>query len=190
MSDFEHRQLPFATAKALTDVARYDVKPAIERRIDVAFDKPVRFTQQAVGYLPAHKTTLTSRVFIKDIQKGYLGIQQEGGIRRPTGRALAVPIRQPRDVHGNMPRGVIQSLLSRKDTFSGRVNGYAAIWQRQGRRLKLLVAWKDRADYSPVFGFYDAAQSAARLHFPRQFEAAMNEALATARLAAAITNRA
>lgn len=181
MSDVERRQLPFATAKALTDVARYDVKPAVERRIDQAFDKPVRFTQQAVAYHPAHKATLVSRVFVKDIQRGYLGIQQEGGVRRATGRALAIPVRQERNSYGNLPRGTIKRLLARKDTFSGRVNGYGAIWQRQGRNLKLLVAWKEQAGYRPRFGFYEAARTAAQLHFPRRFEAAMSQALATAR---------
>jgi len=181
MTAFQRDQLPFATAKALTDVARYDVKPAVERQIDRVFDAPVEFTRRGVAYRPAYKGTQVSTVLIKDIQAGYLEIEEYGGVRTPRKRALVIPAAQKVNSAGNLPRGTVQRLLARKDTFSGRVHGQGGIWQRTRKGLKLLIAWEDRATYRPRFGFYDTCRAAAQLHFPRRFEAAFGQALATAR---------
>lgn len=181
MTAFERQQLPFATAKALTDVARYDVKPAVERQMDLVFDKPVEFTRRGVGYRPAYKGTLSSRVLIKEIQNSYLEVEEYGGVRVPKKRALVIPAAQKVNSYGNLPKGTVQRLLARKDTFSGRVHGQGGIWQRTRGGLKLLIAWEDRATYRPRFGFYDTCRMAAELHFPRRFEAAFSQALATAR---------
>lgn len=187
MDAFQRRQLPFATATALTDVARYDVKPAIERQIDSVFDKPVQFTRQGVAYRWATKTSLMSTVLIKDVQARYLTIEETGGVRFPEKRAIVMPVGQPVNSAGNLPKGTVQRLLARKDVFSGRINGVGGIWQRtydratKVRGLKLLIAWEDKATYQPRFGFYETARRAAELHFPGRFEAAFSRALATAR---------
>lgn len=181
MVAFERQQLPFATAKALTDVARLDVKPEIERRIEIVFDKPTEFTKRGVAYRPANKSGLVSKVFIMDAQERYLKIEEQGGVRTPMKRALVIPAAQKVNSYGNLPRGTVQRLLARKDTFSGRVNGRGGIWQRTRKGLKLLIAWADQASYTPRFGFYETARSSAELHFPRRFEAAFSQALASAR---------
>ncbi|TPN79975.1 hypothetical protein [Mesorhizobium sp. B1-1-2] len=181
MVAFERQQLPFATAKALTDVARLDVKPAIERQIDAVFVKPVEFTRRGVAYRPANKSGLASKVLIMNVQQSYLEIEEYGGVRTPKKRALAMPAGQKVNAYGNLPRGTVQRLLARRDTFSGRVNGHGGIWQRTRKGLKLLVAWRDQASYSPRFGFYETARAAAELHFPRRFDAALSQALASAR---------
>jgi len=182
MADLQKQQLPFATALALTDTARYDVKPAIERRIEIAFDRPTPFTKRGVAYKPAYKNRPVASVFVKDVQAGYLELQETGGVRRPKGRALLVPAKQRVNQYGNLPRGSVQRLLARKDTFSGRVNGQGGIWQRTRKGgLRLLVSYEDQADYRPTFRFYETAIDAAVLNFPRRFEAAMARALSTAR---------
>jgi len=181
MTAFERQQVPFATAKALTDVARYDVKPAIEQQIDRAFENPIEFTRRGVAYQPAFKGTLSSRVLIKSIQNAYLMIEEYGGVRTPKKRALTIPVEQKVNSYGNLPRGTVQRLLARKDTFSGRINGQGGIWQRTAKGLRLLIAWEERATYRPRFGFYETAKMSAQLHFPRRFEAAFSQALATAR---------
>lgn len=187
MRDFERRQLPFATASALTDTARYDVKPAIERRIDLVFDKPVEFTRRGVAYRWATKNALTSTVLIKDIQRKYLLLEETGGTRIPEKRALVMPVAQTVNSYGNLPKGTVQRLLARPDVFSGRINAVGGIWQRtydkatKQRGLKLLIAWEDQAHYKPLFGFYETARASAELNFPRRFEDAFNRALATAK---------
>lgn len=181
LDDVAKRQLPFAIALALTDTARYDVKPAIERRMIAAFDKPTPFTQRGVAHFPAHKATLAARVFIKDVQAKYLALEETGGVRKPERRALVVPAGQSTNAYGNLPRNTLKKLLARPDTFSGRINGTAGIWQRTRKGVKLLIAWRDSTSYQPRFAFRETAQAAAELAFPRRFEAAFSKALATAR---------
>lgn len=187
MRAFQLRQLPFATAKALTETARYDVKPAVERRIDEAFDKPVEFTRKGVGFRWATKDNLVSTVLIKPIQARYLKIEEEGGTRLPVKRAIVMPVGQKLNAFGNLPKGTVQRLLARPDVFSGTVNGIGGLWQRTYDRttrkhgVKLLIAWEDKAEYKPRFGFYETARRAAEANFPRRWEVAFSQALASAR---------
>jgi len=182
LNDFKRQQLPFAIALGLTDTARYDVKPAIERQIEIVFDRPTPFTKRGVGYRPAYKNRPVSRVFIKDIQAHYLTLQETGGVRTPRRRALLLPAQQRVNQYGNLPRGSVQRLLARKDTFSGTVNGQGGIWQRTKRGgLKLLVAYEDQATYRPIFKFEETARRAAEIAFPKRFGAALARAIATAR---------
>lgn len=182
LDDFRRQQLPFATALALTDTARYDVVPAIERQIDIVFDRPTPFTRRGVGYRPAYKNRPVARVFIKDIQARYLELEEYGGVRMPRKRALVLPVGQRVNQYGNLPRGSVQRLLARQDTFSGMVNGQGGIWQRTRKGgLKLLVAYEDRATYRPIFKFHETAKRAAEVAFPKRFGAALARAIATAR---------
>ena len=84
-------QIPFATAKALTQTAK-DVQRAETAEIGKVFDRPIPFTRSAVGITSATKQSLSAKVFLKDIQAAYLKLQVEGGQRFPKRRALrAVP---------------------------------------------------------------------------------------------------
>ncbi|WP_162243593.1 hypothetical protein [Rhizobium sp. Leaf386] len=187
MKAFERKQIPFALASALTETARWDVKPAIERQIEIAFENPVAFTKTGVAYRWASKSLLVSSVLIKDIQKRYLLIEETGGVRVPEKRAIVMPVGQKVNAFGNLPKGTVKRLLAQKDVFSGRVNGVGGIWKRtfnrktKERGLQLLIAWEDKATYKPRFGFYDTAKASAELHFPRRFEEAFDRAIATAR---------
>lgn len=187
MTAFQRNQLPFAIASALTETARFDVVPAVERQIDRVFEKPVDFTRKGVGFRYANKATLVSTVLIKPMQAKYLTIEETGGVRTPAGRALVMPVGQKVNTYGNLPKGTVQRLLARKDVFSGRINGVGGIWQRvydrrtKQNHVKLLIAWEDKASYRPRFGFYDTARLAAQASFPSRFEAAFSKALATAR---------
>lgn len=181
LSAFHREQIPFAAALALTETARDDVKPAVELRIELAFDRPTPFTRRGVAYLAARKNNLVATVLIKDRQAAYLKIEETGGVRRPRNRALPIPVAQRRNKYGNLPRGSVRRLLARPDTFSGTVNGHAGIWQRKGRKLRLLVAWEDQATYKPIFRFYETAREAAEIAFPHAFRRALDRAIATAR---------
>ena len=173
-------QLPFATAKALTDTAK-DVQRTVTREIDAVFDRPIPFTRKAIGITYANKRTLTSKVFIKDIQAAYLDLEIIGGTRTPKGRALVLPVDQPTNQYGNLPRGKVKALLARADTFSGRVRGIPGIWQRTRKGLKLLIAYRPRASYRKRFPFYEIAARQVQLSLPRNFQAALAQAVRSAR---------
>ena len=181
LNDLERRQLPFATASALTDTAK-DAQREEERAIERVFDRPTRFTTKAVGVTPARKTRLEARVFIKRIQADYLALQITGGTRHPRGRAIVLPVRKRVNKFGNIPRNTVKRLLARRDTFSGTVRGVAGIWQRQrGGRLKLMLAYEPQATYRKRYDFPGNVRRTVRRRFQSNFNRRWRIALATAR---------
>lgn len=178
--DKYRNQLPFATAKALTNTAQ-DIQREITRHLPDIFEKPTPFTQRAIGYQRATKRELTALVFVKDIQAAYLGLQVTGGERRPKRRALLLPAGVERNVYGNIPRTKLRTLLRRRDVFSGNVGGIGGIWQRKGRNLRLLIAYEPKAEYRKRFPFYEIARQVASRVLERNFRAAWAQAVATAK---------
>lgn len=80
LDDAGKRQMPFAVAKALTQTAR-QTAAAETAHIKAIFDRPTPFTQRAVGVTTATKATLSTRIFVKDIQAKYLMEEATGGRR-------------------------------------------------------------------------------------------------------------
>lgn len=174
------RQIPFAVAKGLTQTAK-DVQRAETEAINKDFDRPTPFTQRAVGIAPATKLSQAARVFLKDIQAQYLGIQVEGGTRLPKRRALVLPGSGLKlNQYGNIPRGRVKALLARKDVFSGKVRGVGGLWQRQKiGPPKLMIAYQQQAQYRKRLPFYEVAQRTIERTVTRNLEAALRQALAT-----------
>lgn len=138
------RLIPEAARDALNDTAM-DSRTAELGKIGGVFDRPVSLTKRAVLYRKASLTTLTARIFLLDELSGngtppakYLTPQIKGGPRPAKGfekrlRAagvmrpdeFAIPaIGQPRDAYGNLPRGLINRVLSQLQAAGG--SGYMA----------------------------------------------------------------
>ena len=176
------RQVPFATARALTETAQRDPKPAAERQIRRRLDKPTPFTQKGVAYRSASKSRLVATVLIKDIQAGYLRIQERGGTTTPKGRAFLIPVKQRRNKYGNLPRNTVKRLLARPDTFSGKVRGVGGIWQRmKSGKLKLLIRYENQTTYRPRLGFHSEMEKIAVRAFPARFARSLEQAIRTAK---------
>ena len=174
-------QVPFATAKALTRTAQ-DVQRAIVDQLPAVFDRPTPFTMRGVGITYATKATLTSRVFLRDIQREYLQLQVTGGVELPKKVALVVPAGIDLNAYGNLPRNKVKSLLARKDVFSGRVRGVGGIWQRTANGgLKLLIAYEPKATYRRRFPFGAIARETIERRILPNFRAALAQAIGTAR---------
>lgn len=174
------RQLPFAISVALNETAR-DAERNTRKRLARVIDRPTPFTLRGTLVRRASKRNLVARVGFKDRQAGYLRWQEEGGRRTPTGRALLVPGNRRRNRYGNIPRGAVQRLLARGDTFSGRIGSTAGIWRRTGNHLRLEILYASSADYTPRLGFASAVAKTARARFPNHLDRALAAALRTAR---------
>ncbi len=141
--DLGQRQMPFATALALTRTAQA-VKRAEIAEMDRVFDSPTPYTRNALYLKSATKANLSAHVWLKDdTSKGtpaekYLGPQIEGGGRRlkrferalrakgflPDGM-VAVPTSAVEiDAYGNMKRSQIVQILSALRAFGEQ--GYLA----------------------------------------------------------------
>lgn len=207
IDDLAKRQLPFATARALTTTAQL-AAGNVTRQLPSIFDRPTPFTQRAIGMERATKSSLQARVFVKDIQAGYLRLQQTGGTRKPAKRALVLPVDMKLNSYGNMPKGAFQRLKAKPNTFVGTVKGVGGLWQRppRGKRrnsfyggghgtkgklrsgegfrtgLTLLARFEPEASYKPRFGFDAKVERVVRAAIGPAFRAELAQAIATARI--------
>ncbi len=181
------KQIPFAASVAMNKTAG-DIQKVERAAMVRELDKPRAATVKGVRVMRSSKRNLVASVFvIKHIDK-FLRYQVEGGIRRPRGRAEAVPVRIRLNKYGNIPgrrQGKLAKLLARPDTFSGSVKGVAGIYQRgkgsNRRRIKLLVAYERSVTYRPRFRFYQHAVRTARRRWGYNFSKAIKQAIRSAR---------
>lgn len=189
LSDLGRKQLPFAAAMTLNDTA-VDVKEDEERSVEEAFDAPTPYTKRAMYLRRASKTRLAAQVGVKTVQAGYLKWQVTGGTRRPSGRAVVVPVKLRRNKYGNMARGAIKRAVAKPNTFmtkrGGRKSAHLApgIYERprgkRGKSPKLLAAFEPSVKYKPRWDFQERARrkaaAVAQAHFSRRLKEAIRTA--------------
>ena len=189
LSAFAYKQMPFATALALTAIAK-EVQADEIQNIASTFKKPKPFTQKSVGMQGARKDTLTAIVFVRPIAAKYLEPYEDGGNHVLAGRALFNPKNIKLDQYGQLPRKVLERLKARKDIFigpvktkSGPVNG---VWQRipakkkQPAHLKLLIRFGDAVAVTKRLNY----RSRAKALIDRRFNAVLGSAIGRAILSA------
>ncbi|QIZ79789.1 hypothetical protein [Thalassovita gelatinovora] len=114
-SAIERKQLPIATAWALNDTAD-DVLEHIQRRMEVVFDRPTRFTKNAFMVWRAKKSTLVAEVRERPSvgSRHYLKRQERGGVRKQTGLERMV-------MHNLAYDGVLAAIIP---TSAARLNAF------------------------------------------------------------------
>ncbi|WP_434663488.1 hypothetical protein P5W99_24470 [Paraburkholderia sp. A3BS-1L] len=207
--DLEKQQLPFATAKALTAVAK-NAQAAEKEVMPEVFDRPTPFTVNSVAVKGARKSDLEARVFIKDIAAAYLEPFEFGGNHKLLGSGRTWL--NPKDKtllnqYGNFSKTALKRLQARPDIFIGNVKTSSGetiggVWRRppsarvtkvRGKRgsvvqgsprghLKLLVRFGDARPVRQHMEFGERAFEVVDATFEREFETAMREAIATAKL--------
>ncbi|MCB4615326.1 hypothetical protein [Enterobacter asburiae] len=198
------KQIPFATARALTSTAR-KIQEAQKDNLESKLDNPTPFTVNSVASTAARKTNLTAKVFIRPTAAEYLAPEEFGGTRHLSGKALLNPKGVRLNKYGNLPKGKLASLKANPNVFVGSVNGASGFWQRKkykpvtgkkkGKRskngtrkprpkqpkLKLLVRFGDAQEASPTLGYFELANQMASDLLPGEMSAAISEALRTAK---------
>ena len=178
----QRKQVPFATAKALTATAQ-DTQKNLVKGMKRDLHRPTPFTQKGIGIRRATKKNLTASVFVKPIQLEYLKWAIFGGTRQPRSQVIIIGNTR-RNQYGNTPgfRKFRSRQLAKANVFEGEVNGQAGIWERKRRGgVKLLALYVDSATYRKRFRFFERARKTAQARFPKQFDRAMKAALRTAR---------
>lgn len=106
------RELPFATAMALTLTAKAAAED-VTQALPSIFDRPTPFTMKAIGFRPATKSDQVAEVYIRRTQAAYLKLQIEGGEQRPKGRALVLQFGPGTTTrYGGLRRGMVKQLLA------------------------------------------------------------------------------
>ncbi|NIH18928.1 hypothetical protein [Morganella morganii] len=199
------KQLPFATAQAMTAVVR-KIEDAQKVAMQRNLDNPTPFTVKSVKSRGARKSDLKAKVFVMNTAAAYLEPFETGGVHKLNGSALLNPKDIKLNKYGNLPRNKLSSLKSKENTFIGDISGVNGVWQRKkakkgkkGRKRlqrspngtrrdrkkqpmpKLLIRFGDALPVEPVLGYQDRAMKMTQALLPQEIKRAIAEAIRTAR---------
>lgn len=204
------KQLPFATARAMTSVVR-QIEAAQKTAFQRHLENPTPFTVKSVGSVAARKNELRARVFVRDTAASYLEPFEFGGDHKLSGKALLNPKNIKLNKYGNLPRNKLNQLRAKPDVFVGKVstqnsNNVNGIWQRKKakkvkknkkrarrspngtrrdrvkqRPPKLLIRFGDALPVKPTLGYMDRANAMATALLPGALSQAIAEALRSAK---------
>jgi hypothetical protein len=146
LTNLERTQLPYAASRALNDTA-YDALKHIQNQMDVVFDKPTRFTKNALMVWRADRNNLEAQVKERPSvgRRHFLKVQEAGGARPQTGVerllsanvaysgfiAAVIPAAGAKlDAYGNWSSGqrnqVLSALGAQRDTASNETDASRA----------------------------------------------------------------
>ena len=190
LNRIQRKQIPFATAKALTQTA-FDVKRTLQNALPRRLDRPTKGIINSVQVDKATKYNVTARVGFAGLGFGKTAWKEspakimrrhiKGGTRYPNKTAIAVPVKQRTNKYGNLPRNKISTLLANTTKyFSGTPKGMsnAGIYERQKKKLKMLVAWEPKATYQGGrFPFKGIVKLSVAKNYRKRFERSLQDAL-------------
>lgn len=171
LDDLAKRQVPFATAKTLTDVAKLG-QMGVRRKTREAFDLHTDFIPSQVVITPAKTADAKSgkaRAEVRGTDKiGFMTIHEDGGTRRPIkGTALAIPTFTAQKKIPNLRTrtGRIRPKFMPKRLLEGWPQGTNRGFTEDG----LLFAKKSkRGEVMPMFDFERSAEIDARWGFEEE----------------------
>ena len=187
LTNVQRKQLPFATAGALTDTA-FDVrKHVVEKTFPRDFDlKNKRFAGATLRVEKANKRKLRAAVYDR-LGREYLETQARGGVKRPIdGRNIAIPTHHiKRTASGKVgaakrPRAV----LGKPNTFIRRTSSGGQILQKGRRKsapLKTLYQLVPLARIPKRLRFYEDAAKVVQRRMVPNFKKSFERAMRTAR---------
>lgn len=180
LTDVQKKQVPYATALALTRTAQ-DVQTHIIKAITSIFNVTKKWwlKQQPTGIKikSANKKTLHSRIYTDAY---FAELQEHGGTKRPhNNRTMAVPT----DITPKSRRksGGAAVMMKQKKTFSIRSGIYRRKGKGKNSTIEKLFTYSKTANIKARFGFKPMAARVAARQFPKRFKEALTRALKSAR---------
>ena len=180
LDKIQKRQVPFATARALTWTAQA-VQKAIQDRIQRVFENRKKWwlKQQPTGIKikPAKKTHLIASIYTD----AYFADEQEfGGLKRPhRGRSILVP--SDKVPKSRRKAGGAGAMLKQKTVFSNRKGVFRRVGGKKSRKVALLFWRTPSATVKPRLEFRETARRTAAAKFKQKFMDSLSKALKTAR---------
>lgn len=177
-------QIPFATAKALTQTG-YDAQEAVKRELPARFTIRTPWLAKGIRVIPAKKFRLQAIIGSKD---EFMRRQEEGGEKEPRSGHKVVAI--PKGVRSN-PRTITRpsrfpgALLKKPKYFVSKLeSGDLGVFQRLGRKgehVKLMYSMRDKVTVKPRWHFYDTVNAVVSVKWLPNFRRALDFAMRTAR---------
>lgn len=178
LTSLQKEQIPFATAKALTQTA-WNARSFGQDGMDRDLEKVKAYTLNAFQVKGATKRSQRSAIQLKPNQAQYLGWVIEGGEKRGSnGKGIGVPYKRKR-----ITPTAYRKMVARDDTFIAEIKGIVGLWKRlPHQRVKLLIAMEATVDYNPnTWRYYEDVARAVSTRFPVHWNKAMTTALKSAR---------
>ena len=187
LTNVQRKQLPFATAGALTDTA-FDVrKHVVEKTFPRDFDlRNKRFAGAALRVDKANKRKLRAAVY-DPLGREYLETHARGGIKKPIdGRNIAIPTQHiKRTASGKLsaakrPRAV----LGKPNTFIGWTSRGVQILQKgrcKSASIKTFYQLVPMARIPKRLRFYEDAAKVVQRRMVPNFKKSFERAVRTAR---------
>lgn len=178
----QRKQIPFATANALNDVA-FDGMRAVKAQLPRYFIIRNTWTARGVRVRKARKTNLESQVYFAP-GRGYIARQITGGVKTSRGgRHVAIPQAVRPNAAARINKGKRPAaLLKKPNAFVATIGGTEGIWLRPKRGpLKLMYVFKTSVVVRARFPFSKIMRGVVTAKFDRAFGRQMQRALRTAR---------
>lgn len=181
LDSLQRKQVPYATALALNDVA-FDARKAEQNAQRRYLDRPVRFTQSGFFVDKANKRKLTATITIPQNRWKYIRHQVEGGASTRQGAPHAIPLDPSvKNKFGGMPRNKTRTLKKRKGHFIAKSGSTNILFKRQGKQVTPLIAFKKTTMQTKKYPVWKAATRVVESKFEHAFDKRMAHALRTAR---------
>lgn len=182
LDKIQKKQVPFATARALTWTAQ-DAQKGIIQRIPRIFNVSKKWwlKQQPTGIkiTPAKKIRLISSVYTMAY---FAALQEMGGTKRPHRSSILI-IPTKKVPKSRRKSGGAKAMLKNKNVFSTKT----AIFRKKGgkkrknQKLELLYIKEQSANVRARFSFARTVKTIANRKFSRNFIKSLEMALKTAR---------
>jgi hypothetical protein len=169
LSNLTRRQVPFATARALTSVA-YDARDEVRRQLPKRFIIRRPWVAKGIGVVRATKADLEATVFSRD---RFMALQEEGGTKMGK-QAIPVGRLAQRAKSEVIPRSQWPGrLMARKSVF------YRAgtLFERRGKEIHTLYLLGRQVKVRPRFGMEQTVHMVVMRELKRRFEEKMSAAL-------------
>ncbi len=207
LTDLQRKQLPFAAATALNDVA-FQVRTVELLQVRNTFENPRPFTANSVQVNKARKNALSAMIFIRPEVATYLQPYETGGTHVVPGKAQLVPIHMRLDQYGQITKSTLARLNAlandpSSNVFFGTVHNVTGYWMRlkapraaaplmhRGKqvagpvkppvRLQLIAEIEAPKPVREHLNFVKTAEQWALATWPKALERAMAAALASAK---------
>lgn len=207
LSDLAKRQMPYATALALTSLSKLVAADAV-KNLSAKLKNPSPFTLRSVKAMAARKDNLVAKVYVMDKAAEYLEPYERGGVHKLAGKALLNPKDIALNQYGQLRKGTLAALKGRSDIFIGPVKTKKGIvngvWQRTAAKatitnrktgkarvssrgvntsgaLKLLIRFGDALAVRTHLGYHARATAMVNANFNAEMDKAMIKAMGTAR---------
>lgn len=180
-------QLPFATAKALTQTAK-DARDAVQRQLPQSFEVRNRGLKRAITFQGAKKRDDPQTAYVGTRPwADFLTLHAIGGVKRgQRGHRLAIPTRVVRrTASGRVRKSQKPRVLRSRRGFAQKEvegpRGQIAVRTKRNRGRAIFFILRRRARIRKSWPFETQVQKSVRVFFPMRFRRALRDAVATAK---------